>query len=62
MNKDGFIVTGWDSSDPNDEIEKLPGEDVNAYRLYRMSGESEITLTPVYEVEINYNLVHDNAK
>lgn len=62
LNKDGFIVTGWDSSDPNDEIEKLPGEDVNAYRLYRMSGESEITLTPVYEVEINYNLVHDNAK
>ena len=62
LNKDGFVVTGWDSSDPNDEIEKLPGEDVNAYRLYRMSGESEITLTPVYEVEINYNLVHENAK
>ena len=62
LNKDGFVVTGWTSSDPNDYIEKLPGEGGNAYRLYRMSGESEITLTPVYEVVINYNFVHDNVK
>lgn len=62
LNKEGFVVTGWDSSDPNDYIEKLPGEGGNAYRLYRMSGESEITLTPVYEVVINYNFVHDNVK
>lgn len=62
LNKEGFVVTGWTSSDPNDYIEKLPGEDVNAYRLYRTSGASEITLTPVYEVAINYNFVHDNVK
>ena len=62
LNKEGVVVTGWTSSDPNDYIEKLPGDDVNAYRLYRMSGESEITLTPVYEVGINYNLVQENAK
>ena len=62
LNKDGFVVTGWTSSDPNVYIEKLPGEGGNAYRLYRMSGESAITLTPVYEVEINYDLVHENAR
>ena len=61
LNKEGFVVTGWTSSDPNDDIQKLPSEDVNAYRLFRVSG-GDITLTPIYEVEINYDLVHNNAK
>ena len=61
LNKEGFVVTGWTSSDPNDDIQKLPSEDVNAYRLFRVSGD-DITLTPVYELEINYNFVHDNVK
>lgn len=62
LNKDGFVVTGWTSSDPNDEIKKMPGENNNRYRLFRMSGDNTITLTPVYEVVINYNFVHDNVK
>ena len=61
LNKEGAVVTGWTSSDPNDDIQKLPSEDVNAYRLFRVSG-GDITLTPIYEVEINYDLVHNNAK
>ena len=61
LNKEGFVVTGWTSSDPNDDIQKLPSEDVNAYRLFKVSGD-DITLTPIYEVEINYDLVHNNAK
>ena len=61
LNKEGAVVTGWTSSDPNDDIQKLPSEDVNAYRLFRVSGD-DITLTPIYEVEINYDLVHNNAK
>lgn len=61
LTKEGFFVTGWNSSDPNDEIKKMPRDDVNIYRLFRMSGE-DITLTPVYEVRINYNFVNDNVK
>ncbi len=61
LNKEGFVVTGWTSSDPNDEIKKMPGEDDNRYSLLRTSG-GDITLTPVYEVTINYNFVYDNVK
>ena len=62
LNKEGFVVTGWTSSDPNDEIKKMLGEDDNRYSLFRTSGGNTITLTPVYEVVINYNFVHDNVK